>query len=63
MRFLYPKLFIVFSFYFKTILTPFFFDRFLVSLSLGERSSEIIGHKDLSQKKTRQQINGGGGGC
>ena len=47
-------------FYFQTILTPFFFDRFLVSLSLGERSSEIIGHKDLSRKRKRQQMNGGG---
>ena len=46
-------------FYFKTILTPFF-SRFLVSLSLGERSSESIGHKDLCWKRTREHMNGGG---
>ena len=51
-------------FYFKTVLTLFFFPaRFLVSLSLGERSSESIGHKDLSQKRTRQHMNGGGKSC
>ena len=47
-------------FYFKTILIPIFFARFLVSLSLGERSPESIGHKNLSWKRARQQINGGG---
>ena len=41
-------------FYFKALLTPFFFAIFLVSLSLGERSSESIGPKDLSQKRKRQ---------
>ena len=50
-------------FYFQTILTPFFFARFLVSLSLGERSSESIGHKYLSRKRTRQHMNGGRKGC
>ena len=50
-------------FYFKTILTPFFFARFLVSLSLAERSSESIGHKDLSRNSTRQHMNGGGESC
>ena len=39
-------------FYFMTILTPFF-DRFVVSLSLGERSSEIIGQINLSCKRKR----------
>ena len=47
-------------FYFKTILTPFFFVKFLVYLSLGERSSESIGHKDLSRNRIRQHMNGGG---
>ena len=37
--------------------------RSLVSLSPGERSSEIIGQKDSSQKRTRQQMNGGGDFC
>ena len=47
-------------FYFMTIIIPpFCTTRFLVSLSIGERSSEIIGQKDLSQKKTRQHMNGG----
>ena len=32
----------------------------MVSLSLEERSSEIISHKDLSQKRTRQHMNGVG---
>ena len=39
-----------------TILTPFF-ARFLVYVSLGERSSEVIGQKYLIQKRSR--INGG----
>ena len=47
-------------FYFKTILTPFLPSIFLVSLSLGERSSESIGHKYLSIKRTRKNMNGGG---
>ena len=47
-------------FYFPTILTPFFSTRFMVSLSLGERSSESIGHNILSRKRTRQHMNGGG---
>ena len=63
MSFVYPILFIVFYFLFKTILTPFFFTRFMVSLSLGGRISEIIGRKDFSRKRTRQQINGGGKSC
>ena len=51
-------------FYFKTILTPFFCPvRFLLYLSLGERSSESIGYKDFSQKSTRKHINGGGKSC
>ena len=50
-------------FYLQTLLTPFFPARFLVSLSLGERSSESIGHKDLICKWTRQQMNGGGKIC
>ena len=50
-------------FYFKTILTPFFLAIFLVSLSLGEKSSESIGHNYLSQKSTRQKMNGGGQSC
>ena len=41
-------------FYFKTILTPFFPAILMVSISLGERSSEIIGHKDLIRNRTRQ---------
>ena len=49
MSFFYPILFIVLYFYFMTILTPFYFSRFLVSISLEERSSEIIGQKYLSQ--------------
>ena len=47
-------------FYFKTILTPFFPARFMVYLSLEERSSESIGHKDLRRNMTRQYMNGGG---
>ena len=53
-----------FLFYFKTILMPFFCPSiFVVYLSLGERSSESIGHKDLSRKKTRQHMNGGRQSC
>ena len=51
-------------FYFKTILIPLFCTAiFLVSISLGERSSESIGQKYLSCKRTRQHMNGGGGSC
>ena len=50
-------------FYFQTIPTPFFSARFLVSLSLGERSSESIFHKDLSWKRIRQHMNGGCQSC
>ena len=51
-------------FYFKNILTPFTPPTiFQVSLSLEERSYESIGHKDLSRKRTRQQMNCGGKSC
>ena len=50
-------------FYFKTILTPFVFARFMGSLSIEERSSESIGQKYLSRKRIRQQINGLGISC
>ena len=50
-------------FYFQTILTTFFPARFPVSLSLGEISSESIGHKDLSWKRTRQHMNGEENSC
>ena len=49
-------------FYFNNILTPPP-TKFMISLSLGKRISEIIGHKDLSQKRTRQHMNGGGQSC
>ena len=39
-------------FYFKTILIPLFLARFMVSLSLGERSSESIDQKDLGRKRS-----------
>ena len=47
-------------FYFVTILTPFFFTRFVVSLSPGKRSSGSIGQKGSSRNSTRIQINSGG---
>ena len=50
-------------FYFMTILTPFPPTRFVISLSLGERSSEIIGQKDLIRKGKRRHMNGGGLSC
>ena len=42
MRFIYPILFIFFCSFFMTILIPFFPAIFVVSLSIEERSSEII---------------------
>ena len=50
-------------FYFMTILTPFYFAKFVVSLSLGERSSGSIRQKYLIKKKTRIHMNGGGQSC
>ena len=50
-------------FYFMTIITPFSPTRFVVSLPLGEKSSEIIGQKDLIRKGKRQHMNGGGLSC
>ena len=46
-------------FYFITILAPFF-ARFILSLSLGERSSGSINQKDSSRKRKRIHMNGGG---
>ena len=45
-----------------TILTPFF-ARFVTSLTPGARSSGIIGHQDLIQKRTSNKMNGLGKGC
>ena len=59
-----PKIIHCLIFYFKTILIPFFCPTiFLLSLSLGERSSEIIGREDLSRNRTREYMNGGGKSC
>ena len=47
-----------------TILIPLFCPaRFVVYLSLGERSSETFHQEGLSQKRTRQHMNSGGGSC
>ena len=46
-------------FYFMTILTPFFFARFVVSLLPGERSSGSIIQKDSSRKRKIIQMNVG----
>ena len=46
-------------FYSMAILIPFFcYERFVVSLSLRENSSESIGQKYFSWNSTRQQMNG-----
>ena len=45
-------------FNFKTKVTPFPPVKFMVSLSLGERSSESIGHKYLILKKEKIYMNG-----
>ena len=50
-------------FYVMTILTLFFFARFVVSLSLGEMSSESIGQKYLSRKSKKLQMNSVGESC
>ena len=47
-------------FYFMTMLTHLFFAGFMVSLSLGEINSISIGQMDLSRKRTRIKMNGGG---
>ena len=47
-------------FYFMTILIPFLPARFVVSLSLGEKSSGSSGQNDTGRKREMIQINGGG---
>ena len=49
-------------FYIIIILNVFLFDRFMVSITIGERISGSIGHKDFSMKGTRNHVNGGGKG-
>ena len=51
------------SFYYDYNNTYFFPAIFVVSLTPGERISESIGYKYLSQIITRGGINGGGKGC
>ena len=50
-------------FYFMTIITPLFYAIFVVSISLGERSSEIIVQYNSSIKRTNINIIGGGKMC
>ena len=50
-------------FYFMTTLTPFFFARFVASLTTWERSSGSIEHKDSSRISKRIQMNYGGQSC
>ena len=59
MRFVYIIFYVFYSLLYFDYNNTHFFARFVASLTPGARSSGIIPHKDLSQKRTSNLMNGG----